>query len=75
MPTKTLPVKLLLLLGSKLEFMDEWGHRLHLPHLIQSPICDAWDWHLGVFDADEWSEIGEIDDDATGADSGADCRD
>jgi hypothetical protein len=72
MPTKTRPVKLLLIFGSKLDFLDEWGHRLNLPKFIQYPICDAWDWHLGVFDEDtpdDW------DDYHAEADSGSDCKD
>jgi hypothetical protein len=43
-------VRLLLILGSKLGFLDKWGHQIRLPGMLQSPLCDAWDWHLGVYD-------------------------
>jgi hypothetical protein len=73
MPTKTLPVKLLLVLGPALGPLDKWGHRLFLPKFIRYSICDAWDWHLGVYDGDDlplehWSEDHETD-------TGADCKD
>jgi hypothetical protein len=33
--------------------LDEAGHRFHLPMFFQGPVCDAWDWHLGVYDDDD----------------------
>ncbi len=32
--------------------LDETAHKLHFPKLIQRPLCDTWDWYLGVFDDD-----------------------
>lgn len=70
---KTLRVKTLLILGPRLGKLDEWGHRLRLPKFILYSICDAWDWHLGVYDEFElplehWSGDHETD-------TGADCKD
>ena len=66
MPDKTLPVRLLLTLsyipgweGGRyhvLGMLDETAHKLHFPKLIQRPLCDAWDWYLGVFDDDGLAE-------------------
>jgi hypothetical protein len=78
MPTKTLPIRLLLVLGPKLGFLDKWGHRLRIPKFSQSPICDAWDWHLGVYDdmdelpLEHWT-MGEFH--GPEPDTGADCKD
>jgi hypothetical protein len=65
-PVKTLPVRMLLTLsripprsGKRLHtihvlgMLDEAGHKLHLPKFLQRPICDAWDWYLGVFNDDD----------------------
>jgi hypothetical protein len=78
MPQKTPLVRALLILGTRLGPLDEWAHRLHLPDVVLHPICDAWDWHLGVYDDDElplehWTEGGHGLEGP--ADSGADCKD
>jgi hypothetical protein len=74
---KTLRVRALLILGPRLGPLDEWGHRLHAPKFIRNSICDAWDWHLGVYDEDElplehWT-MGDVHGPET--DTGADCKD
>ena len=66
MPVKSLPVRLLLTLhyipgweGGRLHVLgvlDETAHKLHFPKLIQRPLCDAWDWYLGVFDDDDFED-------------------
>lgn len=33
--------------------LDKWGHKLHLPSLVQDPICNALDWWLTERMADE----------------------
>jgi len=65
-PVKTLPVRMLLTLsripprpGKRhysihvLGYLDEIGHKLRLPMIVQRPLCDAWDWYLGVYDDDD----------------------
>jgi hypothetical protein len=75
MPKKTLLIRLLLILGPKLGFLDKWGHQLRIPKFSQSPICDAWDWHLGVWDDNDVPYIRGIADDIPETDTGADCKD
>jgi hypothetical protein len=62
MPDKTLPVRILLTLhyipriGERthiLGVLDEAVHKFNFPRFIQRPFCDAWDWHLGVFDDED----------------------
>jgi len=31
-------------------YLDDWGHRLHLPGFIQNRLCDWWDRAIGVYD-------------------------
>jgi hypothetical protein len=65
-PVKTWPVRMLLTLsrippkpGKRLHnihilgYLDEAGHILHLPAFFQRPVCDAWDYYLGVYDEDD----------------------
>lgn len=42
-----------------LGYLDEACHALHAPGFLQHPVCDAWDWYLGVYDDDD---IEETDD-------------
>lgn len=39
-----------------LYLLDTWSHKLHLPRLLQDPICDWFDWWLGMEDdvIEEW---------------------
>jgi hypothetical protein len=53
MSAKTMTVRLLLILGSRIGTLDKWGHQICLPGMLQGPLCDAWDWHLGMYDDTE----------------------
>lgn len=76
MPVKTLPVKMLLLLrhvpfrgGAEqlhdvhiLGVLDSWGHKRGILKMFQRPLCDAWDWYLGVHDDDIPVDSTEVDE-------------
>jgi hypothetical protein len=57
-PRKTLPVRLLLVLSvvhvnikyHPIYWLDSLGHRLHLPQKMKTPLCETFDWWLGVYD-------------------------